>query len=534
MLINSTRVNKFTSLLIVTLISVLFISLPQNDEISINDHEVTTSNGSLLNRNKLVVSMLPHINGIDSLNKGEKQVLQIPFFVNNRYIIKVNYIPWIGENRTVLKLQATDNYSFLMKDITSSITYKIHLKTYLVTLLLFLLMQWLNFRYRKPKIKIVDALLTLLIITLLTQGSVIDTLLILGILLVYNFKIKLKIKFIMISTLLIVTVLLGTLTTTEEPKNGYTGISKNELVLKAAAEIHDAKDVRKSIDFIERAYTKKGVLAVVDCHLALHELGIITYLKFQDINKTLTYGKTSCEFGYLHGVEDSISLLTNNVEESKIIYQEACKVASSGRAKSIYDECVHGSGHAFFDLYQGDQALAYHACKIWLENEVSCESAVTMSLGEQTKFNGNRVYFPNLCLTVADVIARGACLKISFRYIFRELKNVDQELSKAHQFCAKIALELKEDCLYSIGMATAYANLENIANVNSTLVGKYCTYQGSLDTVCGNSFISYLSFYSTLYAKPIVISEYCSVMGSSEKECTRLATMMSDRLKGSL
>lgn len=528
------RVSRFTPLLIVTLISIVFISLPQNDEISIKDHEVATSNGSILNRNKLVVSLVPHLNGIDSINKAEKQVLEVPFFVNNRYVTKVNYIPWIGENRTELKLQAIDNYSFRMKDIKSSITYKVHLKTYLVALLLFLLMHWLNIRYRKPKIKIVDAILTLLIITLLSQASLFDTLLIFGILLVYNFKIKLKIKFIMISILLIVSLLMVTLTTTDEQKIGYAGISKNKFVLKAAAEIHDAKDVRKSIDLIEKAYTKKGVLAVVNCHLALHELGMLTYLKFQDIKKTLTYGKTNCEFGYLHGVEDSISLLTNDVEKSQAIYIEACKIASQGRARSIYDECVHGSGHAFFDLYQGDQSLAYHACKIWLENEVSCESAVTMSLGEQTKFNGNKIYFPEVCLKVKDATARKACIAISFRYILRGLETLEKELPKAHEFCKKIAPDLKNDCSYSIGSAAAFVNLENIANAKPSMVKKYCTYEGNLVTTCGNTFISYLSFYSTLYKKPIEIRKYCAEMGSEEITCTRLAKKMSNRLQGSL
>jgi len=528
------KVSKLSYILLIILISTLYLSLPKNDDIVFKDHKVSTSKGGAWNPNILVVSMLSNINGIEGSQRGKEVELELPFFTNNRYVRNINYTPWLGENRTEIKLEAIDNYSFTIKESKSKLIFHLHFLKLLYLIVLLFLVAWFKQRKNLPKITVTNVILSILIVTLFLQASILDMFTIFGVLLLSQLTMQKKYRYIMGTMVVIIALLLNAQISLGSKSIDLSGITKNKLVLKESEKVERDIDVGKAILAIEREYTSDGNLAVVDCHTALHELGLLTYLKFQDAKKALTYSSTHCEFGYLHGVEDAISLLSNNVIDSKEIYKNACEIASKNRAKSVYDECVHGSGHAFYDLYQGDQERAYRACKIWLESEISCMTAVTMSQGEYVKHEGNKIFFPNLCLEVEDATAQGGCLKMSFRYVFRDLNNLDADLMVAHKFCDKIKTELKEDCFYSIGQAAAFINLGNIDKVNPSMVGTYCTWNKELNDTCSNTFISYLSFYSTLYNKKIDLNSYCKVIVGKENNCVTMATKMNDRLEGSL
>ena len=273
--------------------------------------------------------------------------------------------------------------------------------------------------------------------------------------------------------------------------------------------INSPSAVPLAIKYTEKNYTLNNTLDLPGCHQSLHQLGMITYLKFNNSIKALQYATTSCEFGYLHGVEDGISLLTTNVLNSQQHYQEGCNIIYTGKNENTLNECIHGSGHAFFDLYDGDYSQAYLACQIWKEKSGVCESAVTMSLGDFHQYKQDNIYLPELCLTIEIKTAKISCLLNSFRYEFLTQNSLPNDILSASKFCNKTPLQLQTSCFSGMGEGISFLLKSKLTVEEKSWGEKYCSLANVLNKNCFLTYIKYMAYYHSLYNLPINSDYYC-------------------------
>ena len=436
---------------IITL-TIFTLSFPLSNTLIRKNQVITTSQGNILNKNNLNVSLNPKIEGIRATSQGNKITLAIPFFLQERFLTKKNY----------RKLKINSNLPLL---------------------------------------------LTMLPILLLSKTSLLDSFAI------FTFSILIKLNIKNLYKLGIITLTLAIILTTGVSTTkdfNYSLIVNNKVALSAIKMINSPSAVPLAIKYTEKNYTLNNTLDLPGCHQSLHQLGMITYLKFNNSIKALQYATTSCEFGYLHGVEDGISLLTTNVLNSQQHYQEGCNIIYTGKNENTLNECIHGSGHAFFDLYDGDYSQAYLACQIWKEKSGVCESAVTMSLGDFHQYKQDNIYLPELCLTIEIKTAKISCLLNSFRYEFLTQNSLPNDILSASKFCNKTPLQLQTSCFSGMGEGISFLLKSKLTVEEKSWGEKYCSLANVLNKNCffSPSSSSSISALSIFCSSPAAVHRY--------------------------
>ena len=279
----------------------------------------------------------------------------------------------MGGKKEIFNLKAGDKYRYAYVDRSVISNYFNSNKVYIAVLLLLVFIFWL---YKKFNLlgKIVLALVVPLLLVLLQIALVTGFLLLVLIILIPKWKGN---KFLTLSLILV--ILLPMLVVSNNKNFNPTPLIKDSKAIAAAKFIKDAKSVPLAIKKLENSYTTNKIFDVESCHPAMHELGMLAYIKLRDPTKALENASMGCEYGYLHGVEDATSLLTTDVNLSKNLYLKGCTIVYNGKNTNAYQECVHGSGHAFFELYDGEIKKSIEACKIWPRDSGICMEAVFMS-----------------------------------------------------------------------------------------------------------------------------------------------------------
>lgn len=257
-------------------------------------------------------------------------------------------------------------------------------------------------------------------------------------------------------------------------------------------------------------------------------------IKLKKAELALKYATGNCEFGYYHGVLDGISLLSTDVVKSKEIYRKACAVIDKVKFSNSFDECTHGSGHAFYELYDGDYNQAFKACLIWGDYSINCDAAVSMSMGDFNAFNALNAkveFFPKKCLAIKSQGGKISCTSISMRYFLSDFTSLTKKLPEAYYFCQSLQGELAKVCHGSIGDAIAYQVKFYMSEEESDWPQKYCTFTGILDLACEHNYISYMSYYHALAGLTIRSSYYCDKSNLDGAECKLLVEHQSRRVK---
>lgn len=519
----------FRALLTLALVVTIFFTLPQNFNPKTEGYQASSSRGNLLNVNTLSFTLNPAITGIKGVAQSNNLKLTIPYFFNTRYLTVSNYLPLIGERKHIIELYSINKYQFEVTKTSDKLSSTFSIIQFL-TLSIYLLLFF--FFYRRKLSGTVAYLLTdrfilifgFLELSLLLHAGYKTLLsaLLLALYLFLNSKIKFIALFLSIALLLVYGL-------ESKAEFNYSLISNDKAALSALSLISSPAKVADAIKYVEKANTINGKLDLVACHKSLHELGMLTYLKYKDPVKTMKATITNCEFGYLHGSEDGISLLTTGVLESQAMYQAGCKAIYTGKNDNTYDECVHGSGHAFYELYSGDSDQAFKACEIWGKDANICQVAVTMSLGDYLTFHNDGTYLPDFCMKVTDSVAKLSCVMTAFRYVITEKTAFPEQLSKASAFCEKLSKELADGCYFSIGDGLAYQLRNHFDQEDPNWGSTYCSFKGKINETCYMTFIRYMSYYHSLYGKPVTPAFYCDKLPFASSICVAELTKQENR-----
>jgi hypothetical protein len=133
---------------------------------------------------------------------------------------------------------------------------------------------------------------------------------------------------------------------------------------------------------------------LASCHEMLHEMGIISYRKYKDFGKAVSYKDEICVSGYIHGVIEAYFSSTTDL-------YKAMKSLCTNYRNGSYErwECFHGLGHGLMYYSTNNLPFSLQKCGI-VSNETdkgACEDGVYME-----NFNTDATYHPSKFVSSTD------------------------------------------------------------------------------------------------------------------------------------
>jgi hypothetical protein len=283
---------------------------------------------------------------------------------------------------------------------------------------------------------------------------------------------------------------------------------KNELT-----QITEQQSPEKAMALVKQAYTKVPYVKS-QCHQLTHAIGRAALTKYNDdVAQTYAHGDQYCWSGYYHGAMEA---LATNKGYDYIVKNanNICKpIAAKGEYSFYHYNCVHGLGHGFMFVKNGDLFASLKACDSITNNweRTSCYGGVFMQniMNEQTPDKDAKVgstYLkadqPMYPCTAVDTKYKGQCYLMQTSYA---LQTVSYDFSKVFTMCDNVEPEFKDTCYTSLGRDASGNSISNVDQTRTTcLLGKtdegqkFCVHGAAMD------FVSY--FHSDVQAKQLCTS----------------------------
>jgi hypothetical protein len=267
---------------------------------------------------------------------------------------------------------------------------------------------------------------------------------------------------------------------------------------------------------VKAAYNKSSYVKS-QCHQLMHVVGRMALEKYGNISDTYAHGDQFCWSGYYHGAMEQVAIdkgFDYIVRNANSICEP---IAAKGKYTFYHYNCVHGLGHGFMFVKDGDLFASLKACDSLTDNweRTSCYGGTFMQniMNEQTpdsdiktgsKFlRSDEPMYP---CTAADDKYKDQCYLMQTSYAL-QVENYD--FSKVFSLCDQTPQAYKDTCYTSLGRD---ASGNSVSNVDQTrqhcMLGttfeaqKYCVHGAAMD------FVSY--FHSDVQAKQL-----CSSLSSN-------------------
>ena len=126
------------------------------------------------------------------------------------------------------------------------------------------------------------------------------------------------------------------------------------------------------------------------CHQGAHDAGKNAVIKFdlavpEALRLAPKMGR-DCLYGFMHGVLETIGFTKSSTEVLKSVVKECQKIQDTGAA----GECIHGLGHAAWDLYLDVGKVVDGMCgELPTQQFVSCSYGIVMRRFELSELNGD-------------------------------------------------------------------------------------------------------------------------------------------------
>ena len=196
------------------------------------------------------------------------------------------------------------------------------------------------------------------------------------------------------------------------------------------------------------------------CHTTLHFLGQEEYKKLKSTSEALAVGSPVCFAGFYHGVlEEYLSesgLVNNNTELVKVL-PKLCGSPSDFKVQKIYNECLHGLGHAL--MYATDDNLpeSLKLCdSLSTESDRNwCYSGSFMenSTSSTNKDHPSKYLKPDDILYPCNILSKpylNMCYTLQGFY-FAELTKYDWK--ETGNLCLKVPPDYINSCFNSLGQS---------------------------------------------------------------------------------
>jgi hypothetical protein len=281
---------------------------------------------------------------------------------------------------------------------------------------------------------------------------------------------------------------------------------KNELT-----QITNQQGPEKAMTLIKQAYVKVPYVKS-QCHQLTHVIGRAALAKYNnDLAQTYAHGDQYCWSGYYHGAMEQLATSKGYDFIVKNADSICEPIAVKGKTSFYYYNCVHGLGHGFMFVKDGDLFASLKACDSLKDasfDQPSCYGGVFMQniMNEQTPDNtaktGSKFLKadqPMYPCTAVDTKYKNQCYLMQTSYA---LQTVSYDFSKVFTMCDSVEMPFKDTCYTSLGRDASGNSISNVQQTHDTcLLGKtdearrYCVHGAAMD------FVSY--FHSNQQANQL-------------------------------
>jgi hypothetical protein len=266
---------------------------------------------------------------------------------------------------------------------------------------------------------------------------------------------------------------------------------------KQLAGITNKQGPEAAMALMKKEYNQSSYVKS-QCHQLTHIIGRTALDKYKDIADTYAHGDQFCWSGYYHGAMEEIAL-KNGYDYIIKNANEICKpIAAKGEYSFYHYNCVHGLGHGFMFVKDGDLFASLSACDA-IKNDwerTSCYGGVFMQniMNEQTPDNTAKVGSKFLksdqpmypCTAVAYKY-KNQCYLMQTSYA---LQTVSYDFSKVFEMCGQVDTDFKDTCYTSLGRDASGNSVSNADTTRTTcLLGpneesqRYCVHGAAMDFV---------------------------------------------------
>ncbi len=194
------------------------------------------------------------------------------------------------------------------------------------------------------------------------------------------------------------------------------------------------------------------------CHELMHFLGREEYYKVNDIHQVLAKSDPACFSGSYHGVVEGY-LISKNLPADDATYRKEianlCGEKISYEVAEIYNQCVHGIGHALMFLTEAEVPRSLKICDALVsqKDKEYCYSGVFMenvnsSTNPDHPSNYIKADDPTYPCNVLDEQYQKMCYTLQVPHFFDWAKF---DWPKTVALCGQIPLEYQEVCYRGIG-----------------------------------------------------------------------------------
>lgn len=267
------------------------------------------------------------------------------------------------------------------------------------------------------------------------------------------------------------------------------------------------------------------------CHTTLHFLGQEAYKITKNTSKALTEGTPICFAGFYHGVLEAYltekDLIKNNAELIKVI-PTLCDTEGSFPIKKIYNECLHGLGHALMFATDDELPESLKLCDT-LKSEADRDWCYSGSFMENSTSSTNKDH-PSKYLKSDDPMYPCNILESKYgnmcytlqSFYFAEISKYD--LGETEKLCKQIPKEYQAGCFNAIGQTQVGSTQDtSIMRDNCYLMGSKndktnCLYGiiGGLGERYNDGWSRAVTFCNDIVAKEDKSNCYYRVIESSK------------------
>jgi hypothetical protein len=266
---------------------------------------------------------------------------------------------------------------------------------------------------------------------------------------------------------------------------------------KQLTEITNKQSPEAAMALVKKEYSLNSYVKS-QCHQLTHVIGRAALDKYKNVADTYAHGDQFCWSGYYHGAMEEVALI-NGYDYLLKNTNEICKpIAAKGKYSFYHYNCVHGLGHGYMYVKDGDLFASLSACDAITNSweRTSCYGGVFMQniMNEQTPDNTAKTgskYLksdqPMYPCTAIGYKYKDQCYLMQTSYA---LQTVSYNFSEVFEMCAQVDADFRDTCYTSLGRDASGNSVSDVDSTKTTcLLGpseearRYCVHGAAMDFV---------------------------------------------------
>lgn len=255
-----------------------------------------------------------------------------------------------------------------------------------------------------------------------------------------------------------------------------------------------------------------------NCHTALHFVGQEIYKQSYGLPMALNQCTHVCFEACLHGtVEGYLSEKNLDYTSSQVLSQEIpliCGERENYQYEGLFNQCIHGIGHALMYLTQSDLPFSLESCD-YLKNGPEREWCYSGAFMENSNSSTNKDH-PSKFVKKDDPFFPCKILDKKYLKMCYELQSFKfydfarKDWIKTIALCKEVPTDYRQNCYKSIGSMQV-----GFSQDNATIINNCNLFPSEEKNTCINAVVATLA--TRFGGNEQVINNFCSELATKDK-----------------